>query len=128
MEGFEGEEGPAEVTVRDTSEEGGDVGGEVEVFLLRDAGEDSAHLRYEEDQFLRSDQEGGRRTSSSDGAPTRRSRQRLRIGPMIRLVELAHRITRKLAVNFSIVRRSADWASRDRRSASLMMTTGLIRE
>lgn len=47
---------------------------------------------------------------------------------MIRLVELAHKITRRLAVNFSIVRRSADWASRERRSASLMMTTAVTRE
>lgn len=41
----------------------------------------------------------------------------------MRLVELAHRMTRKLAVNFSIVRRSADCASRESKSASLMMTT-----
>lgn len=45
VEGFEGEEGAAEVAVGDSGEEGGDVGGKVEVFLLRDAGEDSAHLR-----------------------------------------------------------------------------------
>lgn len=62
-------------------------------------------------------------TSSSDGAPTRSNRHRLRMGPMILLVELAHKMTRKFAVNFSIVRRSADWASRESRSASLMMTT-----
>lgn len=43
---------------------------------------------------------------------------------MIRLVELAQRITRRLAVYFSIVRRRADWASRESRSASLMITTG----
>mgnify|MGYP006969721717 CR=1 FL=1 len=42
---------------------------------------------------------------------------------MILLVELAQRITRKLDVYFSIVRRRADWASRDMPSASLMMTT-----
>ena len=62
-------------------------------------------------------------TSSSEGAPTRSKRQRLRIGAIILLVELAQRITRKFAVNFSIVRRRADCASRERRSASLMMTT-----
>jgi hypothetical protein len=42
---------------------------------------------------------------------------------MILLVELAQRITRKLDVYFSIVRRRADWASRDMPSASLMITT-----
>lgn len=42
---------------------------------------------------------------------------------MILLVELAQRMTRRLAVNFSMVRRRADWASRERRSASLIMTT-----
>lgn len=43
---------------------------------------------------------------------------------MILDVELAHRMMRRLDVNFSIVRRRADWASRDMPSASLMMTTG----
>lgn len=42
---------------------------------------------------------------------------------MILDVELAHRMMRRLDVNFSIVRRRADWASRDMPSASLMMTT-----
>lgn len=67
------------------------------------------------------------RTWSSDGAPTRSNKHRDRIGPMILLVELAQRITRKLDVYFSIVRRSADWASRDMPSASLMITTVDVR-
>jgi len=45
------------------------------------------------------------------------------MGPIILLVEFAHKMTRKLAVNFSIVRLRADWASRESKSASLMMTT-----
>lgn len=45
---------------------------------------------------------------------------------MILLVELAQRITRRLDVYFSIVRRRADWASRDMPSASLMITTARV--
>lgn len=42
---------------------------------------------------------------------------------MILLVELAHMMIRILVEYFSIVRRSAAWASRESASASLMMTT-----
>lgn len=62
-------------------------------------------------------------TCSWDGAATRMRRQRLRIGAMRRLVLFAHSMMRKLFMYFSIVRRRAAWASRDRESASLMMTT-----
>lgn len=61
--------------------------------------------------------------SSVLGAATRMSRQRDLIGEMIFEVELAQRIRRRLPMYFSIVRRRADWASRDNASASLMMTT-----
>jgi len=62
-------------------------------------------------------------TSSSLGAATRIRRHRLLIGAMSRLVLLAHRIIRKLVIYFSIVLRRAAWASRDRESASFIMTT-----
>lgn len=64
------------------------------------------------------------RTSSGAGAATRMRRQRLLIGAMSRLVLLAQRMIRMLDMYFSIVRRRAACASRDRESASLMMTTG----
>jgi hypothetical protein len=60
-----------------------------------------------ERQILRS--EGSRaHTFSSVGAPTLSNKQRERMGPMIFAVEFAQRMTRKLDVYFSIVRRSAD--------------------
>lgn len=63
-------------------------------------------------------------TSSSSGAATLTSKQRDRMGAMILLVDVAQRIKRKLPIYFSIVRRKADWASRERESASLITTTG----
>lgn len=62
-------------------------------------------------------------TSSSSGAPTLISRHRLRIGPMIMLVDSAQRIILRLPMYFSIVRRRAAWASRESESAELMTTT-----
>ena len=62
-------------------------------------------------------------TCSSVGAATRTSRHRERIGAMILLVLLAHRMRRMLVMYFSIVRRSAACASRVSESASLMITT-----
>jgi len=50
-------------------------------------------------------------------------RHRLLIGAIRRLVLLAQRIIRMFDMYFSIVRRSAAWASRDRESASLITTT-----
>lgn len=44
VEGFEGEEGATEVALRDAGEEGGDVVGEDEAFLLGSVGEDFADL------------------------------------------------------------------------------------
>lgn len=63
------------------------------------------------------------RACSSDGAPTLSSKHLDLMGPIILDVELAQRMTRRLDVNFSMVRRKADWASRLSPSASLMMTT-----
>lgn len=62
-------------------------------------------------------------TSSSSGAATLTSKQRLRMGEMILLVELAHMMSLMFVEYFSMVRRRAAWASRLRASASLMMTT-----
>jgi hypothetical protein len=59
------------------------------------------------------------------GAATRMRRHRLLIGAIRRLVLLAQRIIRMFDMYFSIVRRSAAWASRDRESASLITTTML---
>jgi len=46
---------------------------------------------------------------------------------MSRLVLFAHRMIRIFDMYFSIVRRRAAWASRERESASLMITTTLIK-
>lgn len=51
------------------------------------------------------------------------SRQRLFIGAISLLVLLAQSIIRMFDMYFSIVRRSAAWASRERESASLITTT-----
>jgi hypothetical protein len=61
--------------------------------------------------------------SSAVGAATRTRRHRDLIGAMSLDVELAQRMIRILAMYFSIVRRSAACASRERESASLMITT-----
>jgi len=50
-------------------------------------------------------------------------RHRLLIGAIKRLVLLAQRIIRMFDMYFSMVRRSAAWASRDKESASLITTT-----
>lgn len=65
-------------------------------------------------------------TSSSSGAATLTSKQRLRMGEMILLVEFAHMMSLMFVEYFSMVRRRAAWASRLRASASLMMTTAKI--
>lgn len=65
-----------------------------------------------------------RRASSSEGAATRTRRHRLLMGAMSLLVLLAQRMMRMFDMYFSMVRRSAAWASRVSESASLMMTTG----
>lgn len=62
-------------------------------------------------------------TSSSDGAGTRRSRQRLLIGEMTRLADEQHRMKRIFEEYFSMVRRRACWASLVNLSASLITTT-----
>lgn len=66
---------------------------------------------------------GWRRTSSVLGAATRMRRQRERMGAMSLLVLFAQRMRRMLDMYFSIVRRSAAWASRVSASASWMTTT-----
>lgn len=62
-------------------------------------------------------------TSPTFGAATRTNKHRLRIGEITLPVPLQHRIMRKLPMYFSMVRRKPCWASLERRSASLMMTT-----
>ena len=61
--------------------------------------------------------------SASEGAGTRTRSVRERIGAMMPAVEFETRMRRTLLLYFSIVRRSAAWASRVRESASLMTTT-----
>lgn len=118
-QGLEREERATEVSPRGGGEGGGYIGGQGETLEFRDVRKDLDDLDY-----VSLHQTVGRRTSSSDGAPTRSRRHLERMGPMILEVELAQRMIRRLAVYFSIVRRRADWASRESRSASLMMTTG----
>jgi hypothetical protein len=65
----------------------------------------------------------GTRTSSVSGAATRINRHRLLIGEIRRLVLLAQRMIRKLDMYFSIVLLRAACASRDKESASLIITT-----
>jgi hypothetical protein len=55
------------------------------------------------------------------------SKQRLLIGAINREVLFAQRIMRIFDMNFSMVRRSAAWASRESKSASLITTTGRTR-
>lgn len=62
-------------------------------------------------------------TSERVGAETRRQRQRLRIGAMMRLLFSQQRMRRQLLEYFSIVRRRPAWAFRDKLSASLSRTT-----
>lgn len=49
------------------------------------------------------------------------------MGAIILEVEVAHKMSRRLPMYFSIVLLSADCASRERESASLMTTTGIAR-
>ena len=63
------------------------------------------------------------RTSSEVGAATRMSKHRLLMGAMSLLVLFAQRMMRMFDMYFSIVLRRAAWASRERESASLMITT-----
>jgi hypothetical protein len=60
------------------------------------------------------------------GAATRMSKHRLLMGAISLLVLFAQRIIRMFDMYFSIVRRSAAWASRERESASLMITTSSL--
>ena len=73
---------------------------------------------------LRTDNEWrGNFTSSNEGAATRINRQRLLIGAINLLVLFAQRMILIFDMYFSIVLRRAAWASRDRESASLIITT-----
>ena len=68
-----------------------------EAFFLGNMRDDFADLSDEEYQLSSIQRTShGRHTSSSFGAPTRNNKHRERIGPMILLVELAHRIRRRL--------------------------------
>lgn len=62
-------------------------------------------------------------TSSVVGAATLTPKQRLRIAGMTLLVELQHKISRHVAVYFSIVRRKECWASFVSLSTSVNTTT-----
>lgn len=62
-------------------------------------------------------------TASSSKTGVRNTRQRLRIGLMIRLPDVETSMSRKFALYFSIVLRSECWASLLRRSASKMTAT-----
>ena len=67
---------------------------------------------------------GGRPpTSPGPGAATRISKHRLLMGAISLEVLFAQRIMRIFDMYFSMVRRSAAWASRESESASLMTTT-----
>jgi hypothetical protein len=68
------------------------------------------------------------RTSSSSGAATLTNKHRLRIGEMILLVEFAHMMILIFVEYFSMVLRNAAWASRLSWSASLMMTTVVVKQ
>ena len=57
------------------------------------------------------------------GAATRTARQRDRMAGITLLVEFVTRTTRQVAMYFSIVRRSACWASFVSRSTSVSTTT-----
>lgn len=114
VQSFEREQGAPQVAARDAGEERGDVGRQGEVLAFGDVIDDLADLGASSDAgpvFARHV-----RTSSSVGAPTRSRRQRLRIGPMILLVELAHKMRRMLVVYSSKSLERADTESRSERT------------
>lgn len=65
----------------------------------------------------------GKITSSTEGAGTRIPKHRLFIAGITLLVELQHKMSRHVAMYFSIVRRSACWASFVSLSTSVSNTT-----
>lgn len=66
--------------------------------------------------------------SSVLGRGTLMARQRLRIGPMTLEVEVEHKMRRHVLMYFSMVRRSACWASFVSLSTSVSNTTKRQRE
>ena len=79
--------------------------------------------RWEKERGGEIEREDSLLTSSMLGRGTRMARQRLLIGPMTLEVELQQRMRRQVDMYFSIVRRSACWASLVRRSTSVSNTT-----